>query len=116
MKEEKKQQVTKWLYIKESRGLPVLYVPLQDDGKFVSIYCKTKEWIPFIIEEMRRRLEKEVTASNPGLQDIEISYKAAKQAYDIWNFFWNCCKAVGEEWRFPFIIRVRWLDKDKIKN
>lgn len=41
--ENKDLTITKGMYYKKSRELPVLYTPLQGLDKFVSIYCKGKK-------------------------------------------------------------------------
>jgi len=53
------------MYIKESKGLPVIYTPFQDIDAFCSIYCRGKDGIPLIVNTMMHKLEDEIMASKP---------------------------------------------------
>lgn len=101
---------TKGLYAKESRGLPKLYVPLQDIGKFTSIYCKCKVGVPLIWDEI-----KNIYMEN-GFTELE----AAKYGKEVWQVFWNACYNLNAKQQFPFVLKLQNLNlnlmKDKDEN
>ena len=111
---KEKKTITKGMYIKESKWLPVIYTPFQDIDAFCSIYCRGKDWIPLIVSTMMHDLEEEMLSEYPDHwesladeKDLEIKLKAWRQAQKIWNFFWWAAKKVNDEWKYPFIIRMR---------
>lgn len=119
---KEKGSVTKWMYVKESKWLPVIYTPFQDIDAFCSIYCRWKDWIPLILDTMMHDLELEYLSEFEDnwskLTDrerLEITIKAWRQAQKIWNYFWNSAKKVNDAWKHPFIIRMRHRE-DKTKN
>ena len=109
------------MYIKESKGLPVIYTPFQDIDAFCSIYCRGKDGIPLIINQMMHKLEEEILASKENWwadlserEKLEVQIQAGREAQRIWNFFWDSAMEVNAYWKFPFIIRMRhWKDKKK---
>jgi len=118
---EEKGSITKWMYIKESKWLPVIYTPFQDINAFCSIYCRGKDWIPLILDQMMHDLEEQFLsecedwwAKLSERERLEITIKAWRQAQQIWNFFRDTAKKVNAWWRYPFIIRMRhWQSKNK---
>lgn len=118
---KEKGSITKGMYIKESKWLPVIYTPFQDIDAFCSIYCRGKDWIPLILDKMMHKLETEILSEYPDgweklseRERLEVTIKAWRQAQKIWNFFWETAKEINEEWKYPFIIRMRhWENKNK---
>ena len=118
---QEKGSITKWMYVKESRWLPVIYTPFQDINAFCSVYCKCKEGIPLIINQMMHKLEEEILASKENKwadlserEKLEVQIQAGRQAQKNWNFFWESAMEVNSFGKFPFIIRMRhWKDKNK---
>lgn len=118
---EEKGSITKWMYIKESKWLPVIYTPFQDINAFCSVYCRGKDWIPLILDMMMHELEEEYLsecedkwAKLSERERLEITIKAWRQAQKIWNFFWESARKVNEVGKHPFLIRMRhWKDKSK---
>ncbi len=112
-------KIMKWMYVKESQWLPVIYTPLQDLDAFCSIYCKGKDWIPLILETMIQELEKEYFKqyedNGKDLSELsekevlETKIKAWRQAQKIWNFFWQSAKSVTDKRRSPFVIKIRHM-------
>ena len=118
---QEKGSITKWMYIKESKWLPVIYTPFQDIDAFCSIYCRGKDGIPLILDTMMHSLEEDILADCEDgwaklseRERLEVTIKAWRQAQKIWNFFWESAKKVNEQWKYPFIIRMRhWKNKNK---
>lgn len=117
---EEKGSITKGMYIKESKWLPVIYTPFQDINAFCSVYCRGKDWIPLILDQMMHDLEKEYLAECEDVnklserERLEITIKAWRQAQKIWNFFWESARKVNQVGKYPFLIRMRhWKDKSK---
>lgn len=113
---QEKGSITKGMYIKESKWLPVIYTPLQDLEAFCSIYCRGRDGIPLILNKMIEELEKETFNSYPDWGEnlsekevLECKIKAWRQAQRIWNFFRQSAKQVNDEWRSPFSIRIRHM-------
>lgn len=113
--------ITKWLYIKENRWLPILYTPLQKINAFCNVYCKWKDWIPYIQDVMMEELEKRELSKYPDNWEwlskrelVEIKVAAWRETQRIWNFFWDCVKIVNKRWRSPFSVRLRHFNSDKI--
>lgn len=57
---QEKGSITKGMYIKESKGLPVIYTPFQDIDAFCSVYCRGKDGIPLILNSMMHKIEDEI--------------------------------------------------------
>jgi len=118
---EEKGSITKWMYIKESKWLPVIYTPFQDIDAFCSVYCRGKDWIPLILDMMMHELEQEYLSEYEDhweklseRERLEITIKAWRQAQKMWNFFWECASKVNKVGKYPFLIRMRhWKDKSK---
>lgn len=116
---KEKWSITKWMYIKESKWLPVIYTPFQDIEAFCSIYCRWKDWIPLILDRMMHDLENEMLAECEEWgaklterERLEITIKAWRQAQKIWNFFRSSAKKINDASWFPFVIRMRhWKNK-----
>lgn len=102
------------MYVKPGKWDYIIYTPLQDLNAFCSIYCKGSDWIPVILNKMMRELEQEyLEEAWDNISDrerIEITIKAWRKAQEIWNFFWWCTQKITDEWRHPFIIRIRHTD------
>ena len=108
------------MYIKESKGLPVIYTPFQDIDAFCSIYCRGKDGIPLIVNTMMHKLEDEIMASKPDgwanlseRERLEVQIQAGRQAQKIWQFFRSSVSDVNASWKFPFIIRMRHRENKK---
>ena len=118
---EEKGSITKGMYIKESKWLPVIYTPFQDINAFCSVYCRGKDWIPLILDMMMHELEQEYLSEYEDnweklseRERLEITIKAWRQAQKMWNFFWECASKVNKVGKYPFLIRMRhWKDKSK---
>lgn len=118
---EEKGSITKGMYIKESKWLPVIYTPFQDINAFCSVYCRGKDWIPLILDMMMHELEQEYLVEYEDhweklseRERLEITIKAWRQAQKMWNFFWECASKVNKVGKYPFLIRMRhWKDKSK---
>lgn len=116
---KEKGSITKGMYVKESKWLPVIYVPFQDIDAFCSVYCRGKDGIPLILNSMMHKIEDEIMASKAKewkqefseREYLDIQIQAWRQAQKIWNFFWQTAMEINEEWKFPFTIRMRrWKD------
>lgn len=124
MTDKKTFPITKGMHIKFSRELPVLYVPVQDRGQFVSIYCKGSEGIPLIQNEIKKTYEQQVTeefvAEGKEVQSEQartlIAAAAIRRTLDLWNFFWAHVYKVQENGHMPFVIKIRELNQDKLKQ
>lgn len=116
--ENKDLTITKGMYYKKSRELPVLYTPLQGLDKFVSIYCKGKKGVPYIQEEMRAQFYMDIWEKEYGNRELTekeeliISTRAIKQTLRLWDFFWDCVEQVQNKGVLPFVIKVRKLKMD----
>lgn len=112
---KEKGSITKWMYVKESKWLPVIYTPFQDIESFCSIYCKGKDWIPLIEDIMMKKIEQEMLAEckhEPTERErLEIKIKAGRKAQKIRKFFWDSAMEINDNWSFPFVIRMRHLTK-----
>lgn len=108
---KEKWSITKWMYFKWSKWLPVVYTPFQDINSFCSIYCKGKDWIPLILDTMMKTFEEEFLKEKwndlSERERLEITIKAWRKAQDYRNTFWNAVEKVNQNWTFPFVIRVR---------
>lgn len=117
---EEKGSITKWMYIKESKWLPVIYTPFQDINAFCSVYCRGKDGIPLILDQMMHTLEEEYLSEVEDVnklserERLEITIRAWRNAQKVWNFFWESARKVNEVGKYPFLIRMRhWKDKSK---
>ncbi len=117
---EEKGSITKWMYIKESKWLPVIYTPFQDINAFCSVYCRGKDGIPLILDQMMHTLEEEYLSEVEDInklserERLEITIRAWRNAQKVWNFFWESARKVNEVGKYPFLIRMRhWKDKSK---
>lgn len=112
---QEKGSITKGMYIKESKGLPVIYTPFQDIDAFCSVYCRGKDGIPLILNSMMHKIEDEILREKTNGWEKELSKReyldvqiqAWRQAQKIWNFFWTTAMEISEDWKFPFTIRMR---------
>lgn len=117
---EEKGSITKGMYIKESKWLPVIYTPFQDINAFCSVYCRGKDGIPLILDQMMHTLEEEYLGEIEDVnklserERLEITIRAWRNAQKVWNFFWESARKVNEVGKYPFLIRMRhWKDKSK---
>lgn len=115
-KVKQKWSILKWMYMKYSKWLPVVYTPFQDIEAFISIYCKANKGLPILLNAMMKEIESELLSQEKWelseRQKLEITIKAGRQANKIRNFFWDTVKKVNDNWSFPFVIRARHLDKE----
>lgn len=113
--------ITKGMYIKYSKWLPVVYTPFQDIDAFCSIYCKWKDWIPLILDTMMKTFEeqfledyiKEKWHNISERERIEITVRAGRQAQAYRKTFWDAAEKVNKSGTFPFVIRVRAMGKEE---
>lgn len=118
---KEKWSITKGMYVKYSKGLPVVYTPFQDIDSFCSIYCKWKDWIPLILDTMMKTFEeqlldaymKEKWNTMSDRERIEITVRAGRKAQEYRAAFWDAAKKVNESGTFPFVIRVRDMGKEE---
>lgn len=118
-------KIIKWMYVKDKHWLPVIYTPLKEYGKFISVYCRWKDWIPLILDTIMKDLETEYLseyknnwANLSERERLEVTIKAWRQAQKIWNTFRDSAKKVRAMWKCPFTIRLRpfvmpkWEDEE----
>lgn len=96
----------KKLYVKENKWTPTFYVPIKEEWKFITIYTKTNKSIPIIWHEMVALLE------SRGVDKTQ----AMIQARDAWDLFYDACISMGEWNRAPFIITIKELDMERVKD
>ena len=100
-------KIKKWLYCRETRGIPSFYTPLKDMEKFVTIYFKWNKWIPLVREELRRIYKEEY-----DMTELEASQTANEQ----FNMFGKACLNLVGRWTYPFVLVLKDLDVSRIKD
>jgi len=114
------EQIRRWLYTKQVKGIPVIYWNIPNSDIFCNVYVKMKDWIPIILDRLFKKNE-QVLLNNlwhePSEQEaLEITLKAGRQAQAAWNAVRDTAIELSQEHLVPFVIRLRKLDQDKIQD
>lgn len=121
-KVEQWESFGRWMYVKYVKGMPVIYCPLLWVDSMVSIYVKSDNWIPRLQDKMIQKLKRRY-AEEEGIdpdhlikEDSDRFFlKAWKEVQEMWKLFWETAIELSTALKFPFIVRVKPIDKKRIK-